>query len=168
MHTGFEDGNFDEAIQEEGLVEVDGWYETPMVQHCHIERPFPCVYGRRADRGSIPTQIPHITRRVVAQALDLPWGKVRIIKPYIGGGFGNKQDVLYEPLNAYLCKRWADGWSSWNSRARKLSPVRACATPEFHLTSYVRPTGVSRRANAWSIPTRALTPRTGTASYPRQ
>ena len=27
---------------------------------------------------------------------------MRVIKPYIGGGFGNKQDVLYEPLNAYL------------------------------------------------------------------
>ena len=32
------------------------------------------------------TQIPHIIRRVVGQALGLPWGKVRIIKPYIGGG----------------------------------------------------------------------------------
>ena len=48
------------------------------------------------------TQIPHITRRVIAQALGWPVGKVRVIKPYIGGGFGNKQDVLYEPLNAFL------------------------------------------------------------------
>ena len=37
-----------------------------------------------------------------AQALGIPVGKVRVIKPYIGGGFGNKQDVLYEPLNAFL------------------------------------------------------------------
>lgn len=36
------------------------------------------------------------------QALNIPWGKIRVIKPYIGGGFGNKQDVLYEPLNAFL------------------------------------------------------------------
>ena len=36
-----------------------------------------------------------------AQALGVPIGRVRIIKPYIGGGFGNKQDVLYEPLNAF-------------------------------------------------------------------
>ena len=48
------------------------------------------------------TQIPHIVRRIVGQALGIGWGKVRVIKPYIGGGFGNKQDVLYEPLNAYL------------------------------------------------------------------
>ena len=39
------------------------------------------------------TQIPHIVRRVVGQALGIPWGKVRLIKPYIGGGFGNKQDA---------------------------------------------------------------------------
>ena len=26
-----------------------------------------------------------------------------MVKPYIGGGFGNKQEVLYEPLNAWLC-----------------------------------------------------------------
>lgn len=38
----------------------------------------------------------------ISQALGIPVGKVRVIKPYIGGGFGNKQDVLYEPLNAYL------------------------------------------------------------------
>ena len=25
-----------------------------------------------------------------------------MIKPYVGGGFGNKQEVLYEPLNAFL------------------------------------------------------------------
>lgn len=30
-------------------------------------------------------------------------GKIGIIKPYIGGGFiGSFQDVLYEPLNAWL------------------------------------------------------------------
>ena len=28
---------------------------------------------------------------------------MQIIKPYIGGGFGNKQDVLYEPLCAWVC-----------------------------------------------------------------
>ena len=41
-------------------------------------------------------------RRVIGQALGIPWGNIRVIKPYIGGGFGNKQDVLYEPLNAFL------------------------------------------------------------------
>jgi xanthine dehydrogenase molybdenum-binding subunit len=38
----------------------------------------------------------------VGTALGIGWGRVRIIKPYIGGGFGNRQDALYEPLNAWL------------------------------------------------------------------
>ena len=49
------------------------------------------------------TQIPHICRRIIGQALDIPWGSVRVIKPYIGGGFGTKQDIHFEPLNAWLC-----------------------------------------------------------------
>lgn len=48
------------------------------------------------------TQIPQIVRRTVAQALGLPWSNIRVIKPYIGGGFGNKQDVLEEPMAAFL------------------------------------------------------------------
>ena len=82
---------------------MEGWYDTPSVQHCHIEN-FIC-YAYEADHKinvTSSTQIPHIVRRVVGQALGIPWGRVRVIKPYIGGGFGNKQDVLYEPLCAFL------------------------------------------------------------------
>ena len=42
------------------------------------------------------TQIPHIVRRIVGQALGIPWGQVRIIKPYIGGGFGIRGTYLVE------------------------------------------------------------------------
>jgi xanthine dehydrogenase molybdenum-binding subunit len=101
--TSIEDGDFQEAIGEPGLIRVDGVYETPIVQHCHIETAVSFAYmenGRIVVVAS--TQIPHIVRRIVGQALGVPWGKVRIIKPYIGGGFGNKQDSLYEPLNAYM------------------------------------------------------------------
>lgn len=101
-HTAIRNGNYAEAIKEPGLIRVEGWYETPTVQHCHIENHGCYAYeenGRITVVSS--TQIPHIVRRVVGQALGRPWGNVRIIKPYIGGGFGNKQDALYEPLCAY-------------------------------------------------------------------
>ena len=32
----------------------------------------------------------------------MSWGRIRVIKPYIGGGFGNKQDVVIEPLTAAM------------------------------------------------------------------
>lgn len=101
-HTTIRNGNYAEAIKEPGLIRVEGWYETPTVQHCHIENHGCYAYeenGRITVVSS--TQIPHIVRRVVGQALGRPWGNVRVIKPYIGGGFGNKQDALYEPLCAY-------------------------------------------------------------------
>ena len=102
-HTSQSVGNYEEAIKEEGLIKFDNWYDTPTVQHCHIENHI-CFASMENGRLTVvtSTQIPHIVRRVVGQALSLPWGKIRVVKPYIGGGFGNKQDVLYEPLCAYL------------------------------------------------------------------
>ncbi len=104
-HTSFRQGNasFQQAATQPGLRLVEGTYETQTVQHCHIEEPVSWAYQ---EKGRIvvvtSTQIPHIVRRVIGQALGIPWGKIRVIKPYIGGGFGNKQEVLYEPLNAFL------------------------------------------------------------------
>ena len=98
------DVSYDEAVKsEDNLILLDKTYLTQTVQHCHIEPPASFAY--MADGKIVvvsSTQIPHIVRRVVGQALGISWGLVRIIKPYIGGGFGNKQEVLYEPLNAYL------------------------------------------------------------------
>ena len=103
-HTTIRNGNYEEASREPGLIKVEGWYDTPTVQHCHIENHM-CFASMEAGRIVIysSTQIPHIVRRVVGQALGIPWGKVRVVKPYIGGGFGNKQDALYEPLCAWCC-----------------------------------------------------------------
>jgi xanthine dehydrogenase molybdenum-binding subunit len=94
-HTSYEDGNYEEAIKEPGLICFDKWYDTPTVQHCHIENHV-CYAWEEAGKINVvsSTQIPHIVRRVVGQALGREWGLVRIIKPYIGGGFGNKQDAL--------------------------------------------------------------------------
>jgi xanthine dehydrogenase molybdenum-binding subunit len=82
----------------------EGEFETSIVQHCHLENQtafaFVDSHGRVVINSS--TQIPHIVRRIVAQALGLRWGKVQVIKPYIGGGFGAKQDVVIEPLVAAM------------------------------------------------------------------
>ena len=64
-HTSMAKGNYDEAIKEEGLIKVEGWYETPMVQHCHIENHGCFAYsengqhhGRFLDADS-PHHPPH-------------------------------------------------------------------------------------------------------------
>ena len=111
MTMGPSDFTFEEGLRqakeqygEENLVLVEADYDTPRISHCHLELPVSWAYVDVNGKVTITssTQIPHIVRRCTAQALGIDIGKIRIIKPYIGGGFGNKQDVLYEPLNAFL------------------------------------------------------------------
>jgi len=83
---------------------VNGRFQTQIMQHCHLENHTAYAYMDDLDKIVIvsSTQIPHIVRRVVGEALGLPLGQIRVIKPYIGGGFGNKQDVILEPMVAFL------------------------------------------------------------------
>lgn len=96
-------GSVDDILAGADLV-LEGSYKTPIVQHCHMETAVSQAYMDDQDHIVIisSTQIPQIVRRVVGQALDMPWSRIRVIKPYLGGGFGNKQDVLLEPLVAFL------------------------------------------------------------------
>ena len=131
------------TTREPGLIKVEGWYDTPTVQHCHIENH---ICAARMEGGRITvtssTQIPHIVRRVCGQALGIPWGKVRIIKPYIGGGFGNKQDALYEPLCAWLTTQLGGRLVKVDcSREETFVSNRVRHAIRTHIISWVRPDG---------------------------
>ena len=153
-HTTNYRGNYEEAIKEEGLTKVEGWYETPTVQHCHIENHGCFAYmenGRIVVVSS--TQIPHIIRRVVGQALGRSWGDIEIIKPYIGGGFGNKQDALYEPLCAW-CTTQVGGRPVRIDCSREETFVsnRVRHSIRYHMISWLKPDGTlyARRAEVFS------------------
>ncbi|KZL92195.1 xanthine dehydrogenase molybdenum-binding subunit XdhA [Clostridium magnum] len=100
---GAEYGDIEAEFKNSDYV-FEGIYETSIVQHCHIENHTSYAYIDTDGRIVIisSTQIPHIVKRIVGQALGLPWGRIRVIKPYVGGGFGNKQDVIIEPLTAAM------------------------------------------------------------------
>ena len=153
-HTFIRLGDYQAAIQEPGLIKVEGWYETPTVQHCHIENHGCFAYeqnGRIVLTSS--TQIPHIIRRVVGQALGRPWADIEIIKPYIGGGFGNKQDALYEPLCAYLSTVLGGRLVKLDmSREETFASNRVRHAIRYHIVSHVRADGtfVAGRLEAYS------------------
>ena len=155
-HSSFVVGErtYGEAVKEEGLVEIEKDYRTQSVQHCHIETPISFAY---MEKGRIivttSTQIPHIVRRVISQALGLPMGRIRVIKPYIGGGFGNKQDVLYEPLNAFLTTQVGGrGVRMEISREETLGCTRVRHAIEFKVKAAARKDGtlVARKLEAYS------------------
>jgi xanthine dehydrogenase molybdenum-binding subunit len=142
-HSSIRRGNLEEAIKEPGLIKIDQWYDTPVVQHCHIENHI-CYASMENGKITVvsSTQIPHIVRRVVGQALGIPWGSVRIIKPYIGGGFGNKQDALYEPLCAYLSKVVGGRLVKLDvTREETFVSNRTRHAIRSHIISWVRPDG---------------------------
>jgi 4-hydroxybenzoyl-CoA reductase subunit alpha len=52
------------------------------------------------------TQVPHYVMRTVAMVLQIPVGDVRVIKPYVGGGFGPKSEATpLEMSAAFLAKQ---------------------------------------------------------------
>ncbi len=153
-HTDLKKGDYQAAIREPGLVCVDKWYETPTVQHCHIENHGCYAYE---ENGCITvvssTQIPHIIRRVVGQALGRPWADIEIIKPYIGGGFGNKQDALYEPLCAWCSTQVGGRLVRLDcSREETFVSNRVRHAIRFHITSWIRPDGsmAARKVDLYS------------------
>ncbi|HIA01085.1 MAG TPA: xanthine dehydrogenase, partial [Myxococcales bacterium] len=134
----FEVGDVEAALKDADVV-VEGRYSTAYAQHCPLE-PHVCItyfdeYGRLVIRTS--TQVPFHVRRIVAQALDIPVKKIRVIKPRVGGGFGAKQEVLLEQLCAALTLKTgrpvrfemtrAEEWISSRTRHAQIITMRAGA-----------------------------------------
>lgn len=93
---------------EKGFAEADQIFEqeyvVPKVQQAHIEPHVTLTYWDEDDRLVIrtSTQVPFHVRRMMAPVLGLPVKRIRVVKPRIGGGFGNKQEVLIEDVAAHL------------------------------------------------------------------
>jgi putative selenate reductase molybdopterin-binding subunit len=102
-HIEAEVGDAEQAFAQADHI-FEGEYRTPKQQHVHLE-PHVCItYWDEDDRLVIrtSTQVPFHIRRMVAPLINLPVKKIRVIKPRIGGGFGNKQELILEDLCAHL------------------------------------------------------------------
>ncbi|MGD1859018.1 MAG: molybdopterin-dependent oxidoreductase [Leptolyngbyaceae cyanobacterium] len=81
---------------------VENTYTVPAVQHVHLE-PHTSISWLDEDgllvvRSS--TQVPFHCQRVLSELFDIPQDQLRVYKANIGGGFGNKQEILTEDLCA--------------------------------------------------------------------
>lgn len=97
---------------DEGFRKADHIFENtftfPRVQHFSME-PHATVARAEGDRMTLwaGTQEPFTLREHLADIFRLPLNKIRIIVPYLGGGYGGKLAVKTEPLAAAL---------SWKAR----------------------------------------------------
>jgi len=94
-------GNVEAGLKESSHV-FEGTYFTPYAQQASIEPHITLTWLDENDRLVIrtATQVPYHVRRIVGEVLNLPVGKIRVIKPRIGGGFGGKQEILNEEVCA--------------------------------------------------------------------
>ncbi|NIA18749.1 MAG: molybdopterin-dependent oxidoreductase, partial [Simkaniaceae bacterium] len=94
-------GNVEAGLKESAYV-FEGTYFTPYAQQASIEPHITLTWLDENDRLLIrtATQVPYHVRRIVGEVLDIPVGKIRVIKPRIGGGFGGKQEILTEDVCA--------------------------------------------------------------------
>ena len=83
---------------------VEHTYYAQRVQHAQMELHAVVSYFDEHERLVVicSTQVPFHVRRQLATALGLPVGKIRVIKPRIGGGFGGKQEMVIEDICAAL------------------------------------------------------------------
>lgn len=52
------------------------------------------------------TQVPHYLHRSLAKVMEIPLSRVRVIKPYVGGGFGGKSDPFpHEVIISHLSRK---------------------------------------------------------------
>ena len=90
-------GDVDAAFAAADVV-VEGSYQTQTVDHAYLEPE--AGVGWLDDDGvlnlRVATQVVEHYRDV-ARILGVPEAKVRVIAPYLGGGFGGKEDMTVEP-----------------------------------------------------------------------
>jgi putative selenate reductase molybdopterin-binding subunit len=96
-------GNVEQGLRESAHI-FERTYQVQQVQMTPIE-PHVCItYWDEDERLVVRTgtQAPFHMRRVLAPILGLPIGRIRVIKPRMGGGFGGKMDIILEDLCAHL------------------------------------------------------------------
>ncbi|MBT9369727.1 xanthine dehydrogenase family protein molybdopterin-binding subunit [Rhizobium sp. CSW-27] len=106
-------------------VRIEGTYRTPREYHCAME-PHGLTAAWQGDQLTIwePSQWSHGMARMYAEWFSLPVENVRIISPFIGGGFGSKGQPL------------AFGAVAVAAACRLGRPVRLAVTRPQNFTSY--------------------------------
>ena len=119
-------GNFDQAFAD-APVKVDLTYTTPVYIHAQMEPHASLAYwkdGRVHIHCS--SQLLESAQKCVANTLQIPVSKVRIVSRYIGGGFGGKLPIYGDALLAVMASRQLN------------RPVKTALTRQqmFHVTTH--------------------------------
>lgn len=129
-------GDFDAAAAAADRIHSSEIY-TPKIHHAAMEthcvlalpRPGKCVEVHS------PCQILYGVQHAVAQVVDLPLSRIRVIKAPMGGTFGGKQEVVFEPLCAWAALKVRRPVFIDTNRAETIVSTRTRAATLFKMTT---------------------------------
>jgi CO/xanthine dehydrogenase Mo-binding subunit len=98
-------GDIDAAFADAALV-VEGEFRYPLC-YAYAMEPYTAVasWSERELTVWTSAQHPYMVRDDLAHCFKLPLSAVRVIVPYVGGGYGSKSYTKIEPLTAALALR---------------------------------------------------------------
>ena len=110
-HVEFEIGDV-----ESGFAEADLVHETEYrcAEVCQVQtEPHAAFAEYDAARGELAvhasTQVPYYVHLMLARILGMPQSKIRVVKPFLGGGFGCRTEALNVEMIAAMLARRAGG-----------------------------------------------------------
>ncbi|MGA7325232.1 MAG: molybdopterin cofactor-binding domain-containing protein, partial [Rhodomicrobium sp.] len=137
--TFFEDGDV-ERVAREAPIKVSREIRT--ARHCMFPmegRGVLAYKDTRLDFLTIitATQMPHVVQRGIAECLVLEDGKIRVISPDVGGGFGYKGLLLREEVALAWLARRVDYPVRWLEDCREHLTANAnCREHFYRITGY--------------------------------
>jgi 4-hydroxybenzoyl-CoA reductase subunit alpha len=107
----FELGSVEDGFAEADLVREETYHcpevcQNQMETHAALAEWDP-VRGRMTVHAS--TQVPYYVHLMLSQILDLEMSRIRVIKPFVGGGFGCRTEALNVELIVALLARKCGG-----------------------------------------------------------
>ena len=122
VHEGREDGNvLVHALIEKGDIApawagcaaiVSGEFSTPVQEHAflEVENGLARADGEGSIELIVSTQAPFRDRFEISHALGVPFDRVKVTAPYLGGGFGGKDGATVQCLLALAALSVPNRW----------------------------------------------------------
>jgi aerobic-type carbon monoxide dehydrogenase small subunit (CoxS/CutS family) len=105
-HTRIRKGDVEAALKEADVV-VEETYQTAPIEHAYLEPEAGLAYLEPDGCVTVQSPSQNIThhRHMLAKILGRPINKVRMIMSTVGGGFGGKEDMIYQGMLALAAIR---------------------------------------------------------------
>jgi len=100
-HTKIRKGDVEEGFKQADLI-VEETYQTAKIEHAYLEPEAGLAYVESDGCVTVHSPSQNIThhRHALAKILGRPINKVRMIMSTVGGGFGGKEDMIYQGILA--------------------------------------------------------------------